>query len=190
MIGARRKDHRQDDSQVDQDRIYNSGAQCDTGSSQFSILPIRRARDRSDDQHDQDHDIGGCRSKAQVEGLETVAVDVDAHRLGRAGRSTGGEQVDHVEDAEGIDHAPQQHHQDGLAQQGQGEVDKALPGGGAVDAGRLEWLIGQGLQPRQEQQGDERGGIPHIHQDHRGHRHRRFAQPLHRAHDPRRPGSS
>ena len=97
-----------------------------------------------------------------------LAVGEERHALGLLGAA--GHDEDGVEDAEGVERAEQQRHHDRRLHVGDRHPPQPLPGGGAVDLGRLLQLLGHLGQPGEQQQRDERRRLPHLGQDDHGQR--------------------
>ena len=97
--------------------------------------------------------------------LERDLVSVERDELGRRSGSALGQDEDLVERPESIDRP--QHDRDGehRSHHRQGEIDKSPPRAGAVDLGRFERLLRQGLQASKENEENERRPLPHVEGD-------------------------
>ena len=71
-----------------------------------------------------------------------------------------------VEVRERDDEREQHRDRDDVAHHRQRDMEEALPRIGAVDLGRFVELLGDGLERRQIHDQEERGAVPHVHQDH------------------------
>ena len=78
-------------------------------------------------------DVGEGAGKAKAATAERRTVDVEREQFGGVAGTAEGHDIDGVEGAEEVDHAQGNRDHDDRPQQGQRDVQEALPGGGAVD---------------------------------------------------------
>ena len=109
------------------------------------------------------------RAEAERGAGDRLPVGQERHALGLLGPARHDE--DRVEDAVGVERAEQQRHHDRRLHVGHRHLVEALPGGGAVDLGRLLQVLGHLGQAGEQQQRDERRRLPDLGED--DHRQRR-----------------
>ena len=130
-------------------------------------------------QHQHDHEeherLG--RAQAVVVVLEGLAVDVQRGGVGRAAGAALGQRQYDVEHLQRIGQRHEHAGGDGGAQQGQRHPEEALAAGGAVDAGRLQHLLGNGLQAGDVQHDIEAQRLPGAHDHQRPEGQLAVAQP-------------
>src|SRR3954451_3706787 len=99
--------------------------------------------------------------------LQQGVEGVERDRLGRRPRSTSSKSINQIEHPKGIERSENQRNQDRRLEQRQGDIAELPPGRGSVDSrGFVERGIDV-LEPGEQQKGDERGGLPHVGQNHR-----------------------
>jgi hypothetical protein len=89
------------------------------------------------------------------------------------------EDVHQLEIGERLDDGEEHDHHRHRHEQGPCHPPESLPGVGSVDGGRILDLGADGLEPREERDGEERHPPPDIDQDDRPHGSHRPAQPVH-----------
>ena len=104
---------------------------------------------------------------AEPQVLQQRVEGVERDRLGGRARAAAGHHVDQVEHAEGVERAEDERDENRRLEQRQRHVPELPPGGGAVDARRLVERGVDVLQPGEQQQRDERRGLPDVGEDHR-----------------------
>ena len=147
------------------------------GLALLEAVEVAQVELRGDD-HD-DHHQDSVRGRAPgVEAEERDLVDVERQRLGRAARAALGEDVDQVEEAEGLDRP--EHHRDQQQRPHQRERDPAElePLRGAVDLRRLVEVLRHRGQAGERDQHDERRPLPGVDDDQRQQREPLLREPL------------
>ena len=109
--------------------------------------------DGVDDDQGHQHDQRERRSHTQILlGIEGEVVDELHHGHGGVVRTTLGQNEELIEREDRAGHAVDQAHHDGRLHQRQGDRAEDTPGTGAVHAGRLVQITGDGLQTDHHQQ--------------------------------------
>ena len=102
---------------------------------------------------------------AEAKILQQRAERVQRDRLGGRARAAAGHHVDDVEDAEGVERAEEERHEQRRPEQRQRDLDELPPRPGAVDVGRLVQRPIDVLQSGEQQQRDERRRLPDVGED-------------------------
>ena len=84
------------------------------------------------------------------------------HEVRGVERAAARQHVDQLEIGEGEQHRERHHHRDDRREQRQRHEAEALPGRGAVERRRLVERRRDGLQPREQADGDERHAAPDV----------------------------
>ncbi len=143
----------------------------------FSLLPFapREAEiaEQGREHQERDHRDRDRRTLAELAAGDPALERQGREQVGRVDRATAGDGVDQLEIGESEDDRERHHDRQDRHHHREGDVAKALPGGGAVEHRRLIERGRDGLQARQQRDRDERDAAPDIGCDQR---------------EPRRPG--
>ena len=145
--------------------------------------PQQRDGEQREAGGDQDQQHGGGGAAGKVEYGEHLPIDVGGEHVGGVGRPAAGQNVDDVEDAEGVRQAHDEDDRDHRLQERQHDLQQDLRRRRAVDLRRLDRLGGQAGEAGQQHQDVEGQRHPQVGDDDR-----RPRQPD--VGEPERPGAA